>query len=120
MSVALVFAHPVILLVNNPYTLLLLNPFTAPWRAQAGLIGLASLVLIAITSVLRKEIKISYDGWHLIHDLLAAAIAVFALIHILKVNYYISYPAMKWVWIIEAVIWVGMTIYTRIIKPAQI
>ena len=43
LSVALVFAHPVILLINNPYTLLLLNPFIAPWRAQAGLIGLASL-----------------------------------------------------------------------------
>ena len=120
LSVALVFAHPVILLVNNPYTILLLNPFTAPWRAQAGLIGLASLVLIAITSVLRKEIKISYDGWHLIHDLLAALIAVFALIHIFKVNYYISYPAMKWAWILEAVIWIGMTIYVRLIKPAQI
>src|SRR4030042_2139821 len=96
LSVALVFAHPVILLVNNPNTILLLNPFTAPWRAQAGLIGLASLVLIAITSVLRKEVKISYDGWHMIHDLLAAAIAVFALIHIFKVNYYSSFPAMKW------------------------
>jgi len=120
LSVALVFAHPVILLVNNPNILLLLNPFTAPWRTQAGLIGLASLVLIAITSVLRKEIKISYDGWHLIHDLLAAAIAVFALIHIFKVNYYVSYPAMKWAWIFEAAIWAGMTIYVRIVKPALI
>jgi predicted ferric reductase len=120
LSVALVFAHPVILLVNNPNILLLLNPFTAPWRAQAGLIGLLSLVLIAITSVLRKEIKISYDGWHLIHDLLAAAIAVFGLIHIYKVNYYISYPAMKWAWIFEIAIWAGMTIYARIIKPVQI
>ncbi|MDP2964531.1 MAG: ferric reductase-like transmembrane domain-containing protein [Pelolinea sp.] len=120
LSVALVFAHPVILLLNNPYILLLLNPFSAPWPAQAGLIGLAGLILIAITSVLRKEIKISYDGWHLIHDLLAAVIAVFALIHIIKVNYYTSYPAMKWVWILEAVIWGAMTIYMRVIKPAQI
>ncbi len=120
LSVALVFAHPVILLMNNPNILLLLNPFTAPWRVQAGLIGLAALVLIAITSVLRKEIRISYDGWHLIHDLLAAAIAVFALIHIFKINYYISYPAMKWVWIFEAAVWIAVTIYSRVIKPAQI
>lgn len=120
LSVALVFAHPVILLINNPYTLLLLNPFTAPWRAQAGLIGLAALVLIVITSVLRKEVKISYDGWHMIHDLLAAAIAVFALIHIFKVNYYSSFPAMKWALIIEVVIWGAMTVYLHVIKPAQI
>jgi predicted ferric reductase len=119
LSVAFVFAHPVILLFINPYILLLLNPFKAPWSAQAGLIGLAGLLLIAITSVLRKEIKIGYDGWHLIHNLLTAIIAVFSLIHIFKVNYYVSYPAMRWVWIIEAVIWGAMTVYMRGIKPAQ-
>ena len=80
----MVFLHPVLLLVNNPYTLLLLNPITAPWRAQAGIIGLAALILIAITSVLRKEIKMDYNAWHGIHDLLALAIAVFALIHLVK------------------------------------
>jgi predicted ferric reductase len=120
LSVVLVFAHPVILLVINPNILLLLNPFTSPWFAQTGLIGLLGLILIAITSVLRKEIKISYDGWHLIHDLLAAVIAVFAMIHLFKVNYYTSYPAMKWAWILEAAIWGAMTVYMRVIKPVQI
>jgi predicted ferric reductase len=120
LSFALVLAHPVILLINNPFILLLLNPFSAPWTAQAGLIGLAGLILIAITSVLRKEIKISYDGWHILHDLLAAVIATFALIHIFKVNYYSSYPAMKWALIFEVVIWTGMIFYFHIIKPSQI
>ncbi len=119
LSVALILTHPIILLLNNPYILLLLNPFKAPWSAQAGLIGLAGLILIAVTSVLRKEIKIGYDGWHLLHNLLTALIAVFSLIHIFKVNYYISYPAMKWAWILEAVIWGAMTIYMRGIKPSQ-
>ena len=120
LSVVLVFLHPVLLLVNNPYTLLLLNPFTAPWRAQAGLIGLASLLLIAITSVLRKELKLGYNIWHAIHDLLALAIAVFALIHIVKVNYYMSSPIMTYVWILEAFIWGFMTLYVRVIKPIQL
>ena len=119
LSVVFVLAHPIILLFINPYVLLLLNPFTSPWSAQAGLIGLAGLLLIAVSSVLRKELKIGYDGWHLIHYLLTAAIAVFSLIHIFKINYYVSYPAMRWVWIIEAVIWGAMTIYMRGIKPAQ-
>jgi len=119
-SVFLVLLHPAILLINNPYTLLLLNPFTAPWRAQAGWIGLAALVFIAITSVLRAEMKIGYNFWHVIHDILAAAIAVFALIHIFKVNYYTSTPAMKFVWIFEAAIWLGMTCYMRVWKPIQL
>ncbi|MGB2954426.1 MAG: ferric reductase-like transmembrane domain-containing protein, partial [Anaerolineales bacterium] len=109
LSVLMVFLHPVLLLVNNPYTLLLLNPITAPWRAQAGIIGLFALILIAITSVLRKEMKLDYNTWHSIHDLLAIGIAVFALIHLVKVNYYMATPAMQICWIIQAVIWIGIT-----------
>ncbi|MCG7852213.1 MAG: ferric reductase-like transmembrane domain-containing protein, partial [Methanosarcinaceae archaeon] len=120
LSVLLVFLHPVLLLVNNPYTLLLLNPFTAPWRAQAGIIGLAALILIAITSVLRKEIKLNYNAWHGIHDLLALVIAVFAVIHLFKVNFYMSNPIMQYVWIFEVIIWGAVTIYVRIHKPLQI
>ncbi len=117
LSVLLVFLHPVLLVVNNPYTLLLLNPFTAPWRAQAGIIGLLGLILIAITSVLRKELRLGYNAWHGLHDLLAIAIAVFALIHLVKVNYYMSTVAMQVAWIIQAVIWVGLTLYVRVFKP---
>jgi len=117
LSVLLVFLHPVLLVVNNPYTLLLLNPITAPWRAQAGIIGLAALILIAITSVLRKELRMDYNAWHALHDLLALGIAVFALIHLVKVNYYMSTPAMQAAWFAEAIIWIGLTLYVRVFKP---
>ena len=120
LSVLLIFLHPVILLINNPYTLLLLNPFTAPWRAQAGWIGLAGLILIAITSVLRNELRLSYNAWHLIHELLALLIAVFAVIHLLKVNYYMSMQAMRAAWLIELIIWGGTTLYVRFVKPLKI
>ena len=117
-SVLLIFLHPVILLVNNPYVILLINPITAPWRAQAGLIGLASLILIAVTSVLRKNLKLGYNTWHILHGLLTVSIAVFAMIHIFKVNYYSSTAVVKWVWIFEIVLWVSLTLYIRLIKPA--
>ena len=120
LSVFLVLLHPMILVVNNPYTLLLLNPLTAPWRAQAGIIGLAGLLLIAISSVLRKEIKLDYNAWHAIHDVLAIVIAVFALIHIFKVNYYSAVPVMKAALIFQAAIWIAMTLYIRVIKPIKI
>ena len=120
LAVLLVFLHPVLLLVNNPYTLLLLNPLTAPWRAQAGFIGLFAMILIAVTSVLRKEIKLDYNAWHGVHDLLAIGIGVFALIHLVKVNYYMAMPAMQVCWIIQAVIWLGITIYVRVLKPLAI
>jgi predicted ferric reductase len=120
LSVLMVFTHPVLLVVNNPYTLLLLNPITAPWRAQAGIIALLALILIAITSVLRKELRLDYNRWHIGHDILAIGIAVFALIHLVKVNYYMAMPAMQVCWIIQAVVWIGMTVYVRILKPLVI
>jgi len=120
LSVGLVFLHPAILLLNNPYTLLLLNPITAPWRAQAGILGLAGLLLIGFTSVLRKEIKLDYNTWHIIHDLLALAIAIFAWIHIYKVNFYTAQPAMLAVWVVEAIIWGGMIVHIRLLKPLHI
>lgn len=120
LSIFLVLLHPMILVVNNPYTLYLLNPFTAPWRAQAGIIGLAGLLLIAITSVLRKEVKLGYNSWHLIHDVLALAIAIFALVHIFKVNYYSAVPIVKAALIFQAFLWVVMTLYIRVIKPIKI
>lgn len=120
LSVFLVFLHPIILLFNNPYTRYLLNPFTAPRWAQAGWFGLAGLILIATTSVLRQEVKFDYNFWHTLHEVLALAIGVFALVHIFRVNYYLSSPAMTAVWIVEAAIWGGAIIYARVIKPLNI
>jgi len=119
-SVFLIFLHPIILLLNNPYIRLIFNPFNAPWRVQAGWIGLGSLLVIAITSVLRNEIKLDYNAWHTLHNLLAIFMAVFALVHIFQINYYSSSTAVKSIWIFEGVIWTGMMLYSRVVKPFQI
>ncbi len=120
LSVMLVLVHPAILLVNNPNILLLFNPFTAPWWTQAGWIGLVSLLLIAVTSVYRKEIHLGYNAWHSIHTLLTFTIVVFGLIHIFKVNYYSATLPMRIAWIFEITIWVIMIAIIRIGKPLQI
>ncbi len=119
-SVFMVLLHPLILLFNNPNVILLFNIFKAPWRAQAGWIGLFGLLLIAITSVLRKQLKIDYTIWLLLHDIFTVLIIVFGLIHIFKINYYISSPAMTIAWILEILIWAGLSLYIRLIRPLQL
>lgn len=119
-SVAFVLVHPFILLVNNPNILLLFNPFTAPWWTQAGWIGLFSLLLIAITSVYRKELKLDYNVWHAIHTLLTLVIVVFGLIHIFKVHYYSATMPMRIAWIFEIAVWLVMIVITRLLKPLQL
>ena len=119
LSVMLVLVHPMILLVNNPNILLLFNPFTAPWRTQAGWIGLVSLLLIAITSVYRKEMHLGYNAWHAIHTLLTFSIVIFGLIHLFKVNYYSATLPMRIAWILEVAIWIMMIAIIRVMKPLQ-
>ncbi len=116
-SVILVLLHPVILLINNPNIIILFNAFTAPWSIQAGWIGVASLILIALTSIYRKQLRISYNAWHIIHVLFTFAIVVFGLIHVFKINYYSATLPMRIAWIIEIIVWVSMIIIIRIVKP---
>ena len=120
LSVILVSTHLIILLLINPNTLLLLNPITAPWRAQAGFIGLLSFLLIAITSIFRKEMRLGYNQWHLVHTLLSILMVIFGLIHIFKVNYYTAAFAMRITWIIEIAVWSANILYLRFLKPIQI
>lgn len=119
-AVFLVFLHPLILLFNNPNVLLLLNVFKAPWVIQAGWIGIFGLLLIAVTSVLRKMIKLDYTVWLLLHDIFTVIIAVFGLIHIFKVNHYTGMTSVRWVWIIIMAIWIGLSLYIRLIKPLML
>src|SRR5690606_19295466 len=82
-----------------------------------GWIGLAGLVLIALTSIYRKKLKISYTAWLLIHDLLTLVIMVFGLLHMFQRNYYMRDAAMTIAWVILIAIWGGLALYIRVIRP---
>lgn len=113
----LALAHPLLLFVNNPYTLRLLNVFTAPARAQAAVLAVLLLIVLIVTSVWRQQVRLNYDHWRVLHDLLAIAISGLALFHIFRVNYYTAVPAQRVLWIVQAVIWGAMILYVRVLKP---
>jgi len=116
----LTLAHPLILFIQNPYTLKLLNIFTAPWRARAAVAATVALILLVLTSVKRLSLKLSYEAWHVLHDVLSVAVVGFALYHIFKVNYYTSIPLQRWLWVVMGVLWGLMMLYIRVLKPLQL
>lgn len=120
LSFFLILAHPILLVLNNPYNFVAFNLLGAPWKLRWGVIALIGLVLIVVTSVWRKWLRISYERWRLWHDIFAVAIAGMALYHILKVGYYTSLPAQRWLWIVYAVIWAAMILYIRVVKPVML
>jgi predicted ferric reductase len=114
---ALALAHPLILFINNPYTLRLLNIFQAPWRARAAVVALLAMTVLVISSVWRKPLRFEYEPWRGLHAVAAILAAGLALYHMFKVGYYSSTPWQQGIWIALAVLWLGMQIYVRLVKP---
>jgi predicted ferric reductase len=113
----LILVHPVLLFINQPETLQLLNVFEAPWRAQAAVAATIALIILVITSIFRKQLKIPYEPWRLLHGILAMLALVLGLAHAIGVSYYLS---LFW----KVVLWSGLVLaalllmaYVRLIKP---
>ena len=109
--------HPVLLFINNPATLRLLNLIEAPWRARAAVLSVLTMVILVVSSVWRKEIRLRYDIWRWIHDAFAFLAIGLGLYHMFKVNYYMSLTYQKVLWIGLTTIWVAIIFYLRIIRP---
>ena len=113
LAIGLVLSHPLILLITD-------KVYRTNWVLWAGWIGLAALVFIGFTSALRKQLKIDYVHWLGLHNLLTLAILVFGMWHMYSVNYYMRFPLIRWVWIVEIAVWVILTIYIRFLNPLRI
>ncbi len=114
---AFVLAHPLILFVVNPETMQLLNVIEAPWRARFGVAAVVLLIALVVTSLWRVQLRLQYEVWRLSHGILATLIILLAMLHVLGVGHYINSPLQRGLWIALTVIWIGLLVYVRIIKP---
>lgn len=112
-----VLVHPILLFINNPNSLRLLNLFTTPWRVRFGIFAVFAMFVLVITSVWREVMKIKYDIWRWIHDGLAFLAIGLGIYHMFKVNYYMSLPYQKVLWLTLTGIWVLIILYIRVIRP---
>jgi 3-phenylpropionate/trans-cinnamate dioxygenase ferredoxin reductase subunit len=113
----LILIHPLILFITEPETLQLLNIFEAPWRARFAVASTTALIILVVTSIWRKPLKIPYEPWRILHGILAVMIVALGLAHALGVSYYLSlfWKSVLWSAIALAALW--LLIYVRLIKP---
>jgi predicted ferric reductase len=114
---AFILAHPLILFITRPETIALLNIFDAPWRARFGVTSLIFVALLIITSVWRLPLKIRYEPWRISHGIFATAAVTLAMAHVIGVNYYVSIPWKRALWLTLGALWIGSLLYIRVIKP---
>ncbi len=124
LSAIFVTVHYLLLLFNfesglgiNGWALNLLNVFTAPLRAQMGVLSLLAYILITITSVFRQKMRLDYDAWRVVHDIFTLLLVGAGLAHALLVGKYTAAPIMKWVMWVQTGLWVLVALYIRLIKP---
>ncbi|MEA4811818.1 MAG: ferric reductase-like transmembrane domain-containing protein [Anaerolineaceae bacterium] len=119
-SIVFIALHPLLLIFHNPGMVALLNPFNKLTVWAAGAWGLIFFVLIGIVSAFRKEIKLPYTTWLIIHDVLAVALFIAALIHIFNVQLYMARKAMWVLWLLQAILWIGLTLWIRLFRPLEL
>ncbi|MDF1513473.1 MAG: ferric reductase-like transmembrane domain-containing protein, partial [Anaerolineae bacterium] len=116
----LVLAHPLILVFGNPYNFVAFNFISGVWKLLAGTVAFVLMAILVLTSVWREWLHLGYDFWHGLHDFLAALVLGFALYHILSVRYYTALPIQRFIWVVYAVMWSGLILYIRVVKPLQV
>jgi predicted ferric reductase len=119
-GLAFVLVHPLILFVTGAAPWALLQVLDAPWRARFGVIAVVALLLLVGTSIWRTALRLNYEVWRVAHGILAAAVMIAGLAHVVAVGYYVSGLVHRVVWSIMSLCVVGLIIWVRVIKPVLI
>jgi len=117
LAITLIFIHYLIIRINHAEALGVLNPLHAPGYMTAGRFALVLFVLLIITSLWRKRLRIHYDEWRLLHIGMAVAGFLLAFGHIESVGYYIDAPIKHGLWTAYILFWLLLIVYVRLIKP---
>lgn len=118
-ALALVVAHPVLLIVEAPATLALFDVISAPVRARFAVAATVAMALVIVLSYFRRQLRIGYELWRRTHGLLALITLVAAVVHVELVGYHVSTPAKRVLWILYPTIWVVALVWSRLIRPAR-
>jgi predicted ferric reductase len=114
---AIVLAHPVVLIAINPALSSYLNPLTAPWEMAAGTASLALLLVLVGASVFRKQLGIPYERWRLTHLLAGVAAIALAFAHMMPIAHYTGVPVVRRLWIAIGLSLAAVVVWVRIIRP---
>ena len=95
------------------------TPAETPARVLFGAVAAAALVALVVTSVWRRQLRLSYELWQVLHAVLAVIAVVAALVHVLLVNYYVDSIWKEVLWSLMTAAFVWLIVWVRLLRPLQ-
>jgi predicted ferric reductase len=96
------------------------TPAETPSRVWFGTVAAAALVVLVATSVWRRQMRLSYEMWQILHAVLAVIAVVAALVHVLLVNYYVDTVWKQVLWSLMTAAFIWLLVWVRLLRPLQI
>jgi predicted ferric reductase len=116
LTAILVLVHPILLFLDGA-PLKYLNILQGSWRTRAGVMAVVAVIILIITSVWRKPVKLRYDVWRYVHNLNTYIAVGLGLYHMFLVNHYLSLVYQKMTWLTLTGFWVLIILIVKVIKP---
>jgi predicted ferric reductase len=116
LAVVLLIGHPLLLALGGAGLNLLVSVHL-PWFFQAAKVALLLLVINVLLSLYWQRIRMKFQRWRLIHDLMAPAIIILGFLHSRRVGDDLMIPILRWYWSIVFALALVLFIYHRLIQP---
>src|SRR6516165_5258483 len=116
-AVGLVVMHPLILLTVRPELREMPNFLDVPWGARFAFLSIFCPISLVVSARWRAKLRLSYETWHVAHIALAVIAVTAGFLHMLGWSFYLGDPWKRSLWIVLPILWIGLLVYVRIVKP---
>jgi predicted ferric reductase len=116
LAIGLLIGHPVLLALGGG-GLGLLTSLSASWYIMVAKVALLMLVVNVLLTLYSQQLRVKFERWRLLHDILALAIFVMGFLHSRRVGSDFSIAALQWYWAIVFTVAMVVFVYHRWIRP---
>lgn len=115
-AIGLALLHPILLYVTPHYSF---DSETAAWKTGLGSLAMLALFVIAVTSIWRKSMGLSYETWHRFHYL-GFAVVVLIGTHSLVLGSDLHSGWARWIWMAMLGGYALLFVWARVVRPRVI
>ena len=97
-----------------------LTPSNTPSQVWFGAVAAAALIVLVASSVWRRQMRLRYEVWQILHAVLAVIVVGAALVHVLLVDYYVDSTWKRLLWSMMTAAFLWLLVWVRLLRPLRI